>query len=67
MGFEGQALSAQGAAQQQQMQLDQIGTQLSFAANRKGAADQARAQAKQNAVSAFGDLTASAGSFSGLG
>jgi hypothetical protein len=57
MGFEGQSLSAQGAAQQQQMQLDQIGTQLSFAANRKGSADQARAQAKQNAVSAFGDLT----------
>ena len=57
MGFEGQALSAQGAAQQQQMQLDQIGTQLSFAANRKGFADQARAQAKQNAVGAFGDLT----------
>jgi len=56
MGFEGQALSAQGAAQQQQMQLDQIGTQLSFAANRKGSADQARAQAKQNAVSAFGDV-----------
>lgn len=57
MGFDAQVLSAQGAAQQQQMQLDQIGTQLSFAANRKAAADQARAQARQNAVSVFGDLT----------
>ena len=63
MGFDAQVLSAQGAAQQQQMQLDQIGTQLSFAANRKAAADQARAQARQNIVNAFGDLTSSAGSF----
>ena len=57
MDFSGQQLRAEGAQNQQQMQFDKQGNMLAMSAERKGAADQARAQAKQNAVSAFGDVT----------
>jgi len=57
MDFEGQMARAAGAQNQQQMQFDKQGNMLAMSAERKGAADAARAKSRENAVSAFGDLT----------
>tara|TARA_R110000764_G_scaffold231873_1_gene323758 strand:- start:3541 stop:3930 length:390 start_codon:yes stop_codon:yes gene_type:complete len=47
---------AGGAQNQQQMQFDKQGNMLAMSAERKGAADAARAKSRENAASAFGDV-----------
>lgn len=65
MDFEGQMARAGGAQNQQQMQFDKQGNMLAIAGERKGAADAARAQARQGVTDAFGTLAGSAGAFAG--
>ena len=64
MDFEGQMARAGGAQNQQQMQFDKQGNMLAMAGERKGAADAARAQARQGVTDSFGSLTSAAGAFS---
>ena len=64
MDFEGQMARAGGAQNQQQMQFDKQGNMLAMSAERKGAADAARAQARQGVTDTFGSLTGAAGAFS---
>ena len=64
MDFEGQMARAGGAQNQQQMQFDKQGNMLAMAGERKGAADAARAQARQGVTDTFGSLTSAAGAFS---
>ena len=64
MDFEGQMARAGGAQNQQQMQFDKQGNMLAMAGERKGAADAARAQARQGVTDTFGSLTGAAGAFS---
>ena len=64
MDFEGQMARAGGAQNQQQMQFDKQGNMLAMAGERKGAADAARAQARQGVTDSFGSLAGAAGAFS---
>tara|TARA_R110002072_G_C7923552_1_gene531203 strand:- start:975 stop:1895 length:921 start_codon:yes stop_codon:yes gene_type:complete len=56
MDFQGQMARASGAQNQQQMQFDRQATLLGISGQRKGAADQARADAKGQIIGGIGQI-----------